>query len=642
MAENATQEVYCPAEKMPRSIDAFGGSSLFQQKTAVYQPVLKCRCASVSQRSFKSLHACNGLPVISRKRHWRFCGVSVLALLMIIGCDGLIPPRPPLGQPPADAARSDALGAVSDTGTQPELPLEEFKGDWEDWYVHRIGSQVVGISHVMAESILDAESLVTGKADVRFERTERFLFRTGSTQFVRRVQTTSVERHDGTLESFETEATTGPVTLKIQGKQSKGKLKISVFGDTVEKTDLAWEKNYRGLFAIEQTLRRRPIVEGETRKLPGLTPSMKGIGAAILSCKGKVSVGLLDGTYKLLNEVEVQIVSGDQVSDELVIWVDESGVMQKSLRPEMRIESLRATREEAQDMFGERDDGEVSVSVKGVLKRNARPIQVAFVIVDSELAEKSSDSSPTEAESGNANGSPDRGVSASRTGASRTASQMISPAVGQAIRPVEDGLQVLAFADGIPMKGFQGFDRKVDATDTQQTTLIDFRHPSVARMSQVLGEMTKRELLGELSSMTKNVLSLSTQQGLRSASSIIRSGKGGELDHAVVLTSLLRARGIPACIAYGLKAAPVEPTDRYTDEPGRRRSTMTLSSWVVASIDGTWFTVDPLTAKMNQADRLCLKQTSGDADLAAELAAVFRRIADIEIEIRGARYFSDE
>lgn len=550
-------------------------------------------------------------------------------MLLVVGCDGLIPPRPPLGKPSSESDPSTMVDAEAERESQQDLPVEEFVGDWEDWYVHRIGSQIVGISHVMAESILDADSLVTGKSDVKFERIERFLFRTGSTQFIRRVKTQSVETNTGALESFATEATTGPVTLEIKGKQSKGKLKIEVLSDSVEKTELVWGKANRGLFAIEQTLRRRPIVEGETRQFEGLTPSMTGIGTAVLSCRGKVSVGLLNGIYKLLNEVEVRIVESDRIIDELVIWVDDSGVIQKSLRPEMRIEALRATRQEAQELFGQRDDGEVSVSVKGVLKKNARPSQVAFVIVDSDLAEKSTvDSGAVDSEAD----------ADSVDSASSSAAQMISPAAGQAVRSIADGLQVLSSADRSPLNGFRGFERSVTESDTAQTELIDFLHPSVARMSQALGELSKTDLLKELSNMTKNVLSLSTQQGLRKASVIIRSGKGGELDHAIVLTSLLRARGIPACIAFGLKAVP----GGAEAELVTRRSRMMLSSWVVARVNDTWVTVDPLTAELNQADRLCLKQTDGDADLAVELAAVFRRIADIEIEIRGARYFEGE
>lgn len=540
--------------------------------------------------------------------------VFVGTVLFIAGCGDLIPPRPPLGPPPKQSATDAGMDAspgqlASGQGRVIDAPVEEFVSDWEDWYVHRIGNQVVGLSQVSGQSVIDAELLVSGKADVRFERLERFLFRSGSTQFTRRVMTQSVESQTGDVQRFETEAVTGPVSMKVKGKRAGDMLQVQTVDSGELKTlSLPWSPGHRGLFAIEQTLRRRLIAKGETRKLFGLTPSMKGVGLTELKCTGEASVSMLDGTYQLLSEVEVKLVEGDQVTEELVVWVDEVGVIQKMLRPAMRIETLRASRTTARKSFGQRDDGEVLVSVKGVLRKNAVPRQVAFVIISSELAAKQ----------------------AEETNEANTSAAMIAPAVGQAIRRVPDGLQVLVSTDQKWPDGFEQFQDWTNDSDTAPTKLIDFEHPSVARMSQALGEVPKGELLNELSHMTKNVLSFLPQGGLRSSSSVIRSGNGGELDHSVVLTSLLRSRGVPTRIALGLKAVAGDASDD--------RSLMRLGSWVVAYVDGAWVTIDPLTAKLNQADRLCLRQTDGTQDLGTEIVSVFRRISDIEVEIRGARY----
>jgi len=323
---------------------------------------------------------------------------------------------------------------------------------------------------------------------------------------------------------------------------------------------------------------------------------------------------MLDGTYRVLREVEVLTFENAEQIDSIVVWVDNDGVIEKMLRPGLRLASFRTDRATAREVFGRHDDSEVKVSVAGSLRDNPEPSQVAFVIVERELAASKQDSGEGSTEDAESSG-------------------LVLPSVAhQSVRRIDDGLQVLVTSDGTTLEGFDQDRSGAEDVDTKPTQLIDLGHPAVARLSKSVGELPTSDLATELSHVVRNILSLMPQGVLRPASSVIRAGKGGVVDHAIVLAALLRARQIPARVVFGLT--------RDRNEPGRSddRMTLKLAGWVVALVDGQWVSIDPVASEFSRTDQLCLSQPDGDADLKAELSKVFRGITDIDIEIRGARY----
>lgn len=541
--------------------------------------------------------------------------IAMIAVLVCLGgCGDLIPPRPTIN-PSADDTMTKRQPDADSTTFVAQPPKEEFEGDWDEWYVVRLGSQVVGVTQIEATSLIDPSLVAADQAEVQYRRSERLIFRRGRTQFVRRVATTSIEGSSGDLKYFKSEIHTGPITSSIQGTRSRQKISInSVASGAPNNRQLNWPAATKGLFALEQTFRRRVMKKGETRRLQVLMPSLKSIGVVELKCTGDASVAMIDGRYRLLREVEVLAFEDGKLVDNAVIWINKEGVIEKTLRPAIRLETFRTDRATAQELFGQRDDSEVIVSVAGTLRQDAEPTQLAFVIAQNASAESTQDSEQA-------------------TGADSTMSGAVLPTVArQSVRKTADGLHVLVTSLAEQPAGFEWDSSRVDTVDTDPTALIDFGQSVVTRMSQSVGELTGQDLVSELSHVARNSLSLTPQGKLRPASSVIRDGAGGEIDHAVVLAALMRARKIPARVVFGLSL------DRANRDQNEGRVAMKLSAWVVASVDDQWISVDPMTSKLNRADQLCLEAPRGDADLQALLTSVFRRISGIDIEIRGARY----
>jgi transglutaminase-like putative cysteine protease len=561
------------------------------------------------------------LPIFSA--HFGFSGnnsrfgrftATIAVFVLLSGCGDLIPPRPMISSPADEAAanrQSDAEALANDA--QPFT--DEFEGDWNEWYVFRLGSQVVGVAEIEATSIIDLSQADAEQAEVQYRRNERLIFRSGSTQFIRRVSTTSIEGTRGDLKSFQSEIQTGPILSSIRGTRSAQKISIhSVTSGVGDNWQLAWPASTKGLFALEQTFRRAVMKKGETRRLQVLMPSLRSVGVLELRCTGDASVSMIDGTFRLLSEIEVLVYVDAELVDNVVIWTNKDGTIEKTLRTATRLETFRIDRASAQELFGQRDESEVTVSVAGTLRQNAEPTQLGFVIVPKTSAPSTKDSDPV-------------------AGDDLATPESVLPTVArQSVRKTPDGLQVLVTSQAKPIAGFEWDSSEADSVDTDPTALIDVGHRLVTKMSESVGELAGQNLVSELSRVARNSLSLTPQGKLRPASSVLRGGTGGAMDHAIVLAALMRARGIPARVVFGLSPA------RANRQDNENRVLMKLSAWVIVRVDGQWISVDPMTSQLNRADQLCLEAPRGDADLQALLTDVFRRISEIEIQIRGARY----
>ncbi|MDV6034368.1 MAG: hypothetical protein F9B45_30595 [Phycisphaera sp. RhM] len=546
---------------------------------------------------------------------WLVCLFGCLCVTS--GCGDLIPPRPPIGPPALPTAESeDSVASDADAvAAEDQVVPESFEGDWNAWYVYRFGSQVVGVSEVKATARIDSVQFAAA-TEVEYSRIERLVFRTGKASFVRRITLTSVESVDGTLERFQSEVHAGPISSNARGTRGPQKLAIKLSSDNGQETrQLDWPAETRGLFALEQTLRRRVIETGQTRRLPVLMPSLQSIGLIELHCTGDASVPMLDGSYRTLREVDVSTFQDGQPVDSLVVWIDEQGVIQKTLHLGLRLESFRTDRVSAEELFSRPDDRRVHFSVTGSLRADADPTGVAFVVSDPSRSTSGGDSGET------------------RPADADSADVLLLPAVaGQSVKRSGDVVQVMVSTQAKTPTGFDADRSVAEPIDTAATKWIDVGDPSVIRMAGSIGELPIRDLAEQLARLAQNDLSLIPQGELRPASAIIRNGQGGQMDHAVLIAALLRARQIPARVVFGLSRS--EATESSTEN----RVTMHLAAWVVASIEGRWVSIDPMTSQINRADQLCLSRPAGDADLKIVLARVFRRLGEINVEIRGASY----
>ncbi|MEM0925297.1 MAG: hypothetical protein AAGJ83_04605, partial [Planctomycetota bacterium] len=298
--------------------------------------------------------------------------IFLLVGLSCLGCDSLIPPRPPIGDPKEQEGQQASV-----PGYVAPRSVGRFQGPWKTWYLHRLGSQIVGVTSLQADDPLRIEG-DSSEALVEFRRDETLRFRSGKTQFIRQTVARSTESPTGEVQKFDLKVRSGPIDASAFGGRTRDRINITWAGAIRrEPKSIVWPENAAGLFALEQTLRREPIKRGETRRIESLMPSLANFGWIELKCLGQASVAMLNGDYRTLLEIEAVWYESAQPTDALILWSTENGEIQKTLQPATRIESFAVSESVAERSFKPTSPQAVFVDVESVATEDAESVELA-------------------------------------------------------------------------------------------------------------------------------------------------------------------------------------------------------------------------------------------------------------------------
>lgn len=517
----------------------------------------------------------------------------VIACAWSTGCD--MPPRPPLK--PDDIRPSniaESIGSRLPVSTQRTPDVVEASGGWETWDAYFIGNRQVGYSHLVAESVNDRSDV-----DVRFDFEDRLYIRRGKSRFLQRLQQTSTQTKSGQLLGFESVMQVGPSITRYQGSVDEDLLRIETTrGGSQSESSITWKPTYRGLVALEQSLRQRPMTEaGETREFELLLPGRYELAEARLYCSGEAVVPLLDGTSSALMEINVEfLVEGQPIYS--TVWTDPQGAIVRTYSPGLNLVSYRTDEATATDLGAQPDVAAIEVS--GSIDSDKWARRVGFKI---------------------------------KSGATSDSASGFQPGPGQYLRRSQDGsIQILVSRDSKSApKGFASDDPEPLLADSQPNPLIDFQSQSVRRFANAaIGprKLTDRENALELALATSDMIDQDGQaDGFTNASDVFRRVAGNDTDRAVLLAALLRSREIPSRLAVGLKYEPSEPPQ------------MRYHVWTLAHVDGQWLHLDPDKGGEAAADRLLFTTTNLSEGVDSEgLIELIDLLGRIEIEIAGAQY----
>ncbi|WP_231742146.1 transglutaminase domain-containing protein [Stieleria varia] len=562
--------------------------------------------------------------------------MMISAVMGMIGCD--MPPRPPIERAPvSDAASVEPQEEVEIV----EPPQDAFMGDWETWEVYRIAGRNVGYRHITAESQFDRDLIASGDTQVRYTLQDEVLFRKGHLRFVQSLSQTSLETPKGELRSFNADLRVGPMQTLMSGNSAGRLLAIETIRGTsrVSRT-LPWASTTRGLLARYQSLRRNPMKKDETRKLRYLLPWRYELAIAELFCSGQSAIPMLDGQFQLLTEITCRIRVDDQIVAEHMIWTDDKGIVQKTLEPSTRLESYRTQKSVALAALGEtsiRPDRSMepeqaaprhlftaTVDVQGQIERPDDASRVAFSV---SIKPRSAD--PEQADPEQADESP-----------------VILPAPHQLVRQVEGGYQVLVSRDPENRDGFDAFTEQPSDEDLASTTVFNHQEPLVARMTAALADKPKKEAALESAKVVHGVLGWSDDGVIERASLIASRAGGGSIQHAILLTSMLRSLNIPARLAIGVKYESLqEPSDSSIENADRSDvakaspSRMDIDYWTVAFVDGQWLALDATTGDIASPDRITLMTSHlGGANEYTDVGRAFEMLGRLDIQVLKAQY----
>jgi transglutaminase-like putative cysteine protease len=451
-----------------------------------------------------------------------------------------------------------------------------FEGDWERWDALFVGERQVGYSHTKATEIGAGT-----EPNVRYELVSKLMLRHGPVELLQKVVQASTETNEGQLLDFEGTVSLGPATTRFVGSVSEGELKIETIRGLSRslRTD-PWGPTNRGLFAIEQSLRRQAMQsKGEERMLRMLLPGRYELVTARLRCMGRAAVPLLDGKLHQLIEIDCEIDPQSDRPSRSTIWTSESGEIARTHSPALQLIAYRADRAAAERGIGDSLHA-ASIPVLGTIDQPSQSTRVAYTIQPTKTAQAA-------------------GVEFD-----------FLPAPGQYVR--RSGLrefQVLVSrrpeASG---KGFATSDLPPTERDLSANAYVDFDHEQIRRFSRVAtgtAEKSPRETAMELTwAVHQNLSERLDVVGLANASSVTDFLIGDVTERAIFLVALLRERKIPARLAIGLKYVP--------GSNGR----LTYHAWVIAYVDSDWIHLDPSEGGTASADRLVFATTDlgGDSE----------------------------
>jgi transglutaminase-like putative cysteine protease len=454
----------------------------------------------------------------------------------------------------------------------------------------------VGYAHVVAESVGKALS-----SDVRYSLENRLYVNQGGSRFLQRLAQTSTETSNGRLKGFESVLQVGPAVTRFEGTINAGNLEVeTIRGSSRTTRTIPWQSSYRGLVALEQSLRQNPMNQkGQRRALQMLLPGQYELATARLRCRGVASVPLIDGQLAELLEIHCEIeIEGSQPSYS-TMWTSDDGRIVRSFSPGLDLVSYR-TDEDTATNFASNDSVVASIAVGGGIKQPREAKRVAYRISPTSAAKQSQ--TPIE----------------------------IDPAPGQYIRGNSDGVfQVLVSRrTEVVSRGFVGADLPPTDADLEPNHFVDSGATLIRRFADAAvasREMTVREIALELTRVANRTIKDQPEPGgLTKASDVAFDSAGDTTGRAVFLAALLRARKIPSRLAIGVKYLPGHP------------NRMVYHAWTLAHVDGEWLHLDAGEGSLALADRLIFSTTdlSGGKEYDAMLPFL-EAIRRIRIEIVG-------
>ncbi len=235
---------------------------------------------------------------------------------------------------PSTSSKTTPKPPPKPTVDDPEMPWTKgLSLPRETWEVQYVGNNPVGYFNRKMEKLEGGS--------IRHDAESRMRVSLKGEVLEQRIRLTTIEGNNGEISSLKGDLAIGENKQTFEGKVQNNFLTLT--GKENGKpfdVSLKWESNFRGPFAVEQSMFRKPLKPGEMRKLKYFDPLMRKIVDGRLEASDYISTPtLLGGPQELLEVRNIGII-GDGASEAL-LWVDKKGEGFKSYIPANDIQSFR-------------------------------------------------------------------------------------------------------------------------------------------------------------------------------------------------------------------------------------------------------------------------------------------------------------
>lgn len=477
--------------------------------------------------------------------------------------------------------------------TQSMLPMD-------DWEIQYLGNEPAGFFHRRIEQ---AEGLEPGI--LRLTARSRTRLRGREKQAEQKFDFVAFERENGALIRFEGSVEVGSRVRRMDGAVRDGTLAFQTDlygrGDAIR---LEWNALDRGPFAIEQSLMRAPMREGEQRRLRYFDPLLGRPIDAQLTAYDYFDTPTFDGQKKRLLEIQITSNAQDDVASSQ-IWADPEGRIHKRYSPSLDLKSFRCSPESAR----------VTVDQSELADLPLRSIPIF------------SPSATSEAKEG-----PQRyRVESIQTGYTL----QIPSRTHQVIRPIKNRrLDVTVYSASGLSKPIEGIEPEPSPPSEAlaNSVVIDANHPEIQRMAEQLllannasaKDPPERRARCFAQGIASRVQAIPFDRRVSSGRATLAAGKGDCFDLAALLAALCRSNGISARIAIGLRC-----------DPQTQPLAMNLHAWTEIH-DGTrWIPLDASVPDSEvSADRIKWVDTLWNSNNPYEsILQLARQLSTLEVAI---------
>ncbi len=474
-----------------------------------------------------------------------------------------------------DPAKESTVDQSSSASAELRQPIPELLADvpffqakmwiaddalpWDAWYVQYLRGQRIGYFHL---------NVSRGTSLLRVRRSKLVELVGGEEQELVQfdVELDSYEYADGRIASFEERTTGGESSRSVAG-EFKGKEEVSITiaeGDRRERKKLPWEEGTWGVLGIQSVLLCEPMSAGETRRAKIFLTTNQEIEAVKFMAGELELTSLPGGVTRELLPVEVSGEEGNDFAN-LKVWVDSQGKIKKSVTLEgTKISTFEVPAEAGRvvaDEYRLKSLLGTAVPFAGQLP-DAGTSTVTYSVQSSSLSMYD--------------------LWASNVRQSVKSNSALNFEI--TIHNVADLEAMAPFDKATPTEEYLASTPLIQSDDPVIETLALGLVESTDSLATVVAKLTR----GVQAQLEETDFSEQVLSGVDAA----RQLRGDCTEHAMLLVTLLRNRGIPARVAGGLQLVP-------------EKRNFTFHMWTEAWIGDRWLPIDGTTGEI--ASLRCIK-----------------------------------
>ena len=530
---------------------------------------------------------------------------------------GVVPqPKPVKSEDSSADSRVEADQTMADERSviQPTSSVDNVTKRWitadqlprEIWEVQYIGNNPIGYMHRKVS--------VTESSGFEIEANSRTTVSIKGEPLVQRLKINTTETETGALRRIEGSIEIGDNKQTFEGNvnSSDGKMTLKGInnGQATPELTIDWNPEYRGPFAVDQSMLRQPLVPKETRKLKYFDPILGKVVEGKLKAADDFfkTPTMFVGSRHLLEVSNISTVGNDTM--QAFLWVDEKGEGYKSIMQSADIRSFRTEPIDAQILASVFDLRAISSKTIKLAGEVDRLMSNGTNIVSETFRMKNSNNDPFKLFSDRTNQSKK----------SQNASTVDITVFRVGLNPNEmDGVELKmdndassqVDSDFIPSKSpiIQAFARALVASESK----LDEGNMSLFEKVKVCREeLVKQIKFKEFDNQIGSVLETT------------KSKQADCVEHALLFASVCRAMGIPTRIALGMIF------NRNKEEPE-----MKFHAWIEFHDGERWVPSDSSDQQFpTSIDRIkVLESNFTDPNPYLDILKVYQIMTELEISV---------